>query len=100
MGKNLIAFYGEAELMSRFGTTQPTIGQRQNELDFLWFAYGKENEINTNDLDVSRDYAHVATFRSLLRKEYGAFNVIIRGDRIRFKDEAEAVFLRLKYSKR
>jgi len=99
IGVNLIKFYGRDELMERFGTVTPTLAQRKNELEFLWFAFGEANEINTCDLDVSADYDNTVAFKSIVRKEYGPFNVIVRGDRMRFKEEADAVFIRLRYSK-
>jgi len=98
IGKNLIEFYGKDELMARFGTLQPTAIQRANEMEFLWFLYGDEHEIYKHDLDLD-EFETTAGFVNMLRKTYGPFNVLSRGLRIRFKDEANAVFIRLKYSK-
>ena len=90
MGKHLIELYGKDELIKRFGTLQPTVTQRANELELLWFAYGEDNEINRTELDLD-EFGYASEFSNMLRTTYGPFNVVFRGVRIRFKDEADAV---------
>lgn len=94
----LLKFYTPEKLMKVFGTVTPTLNERTDYFDGLWFLFGEENEINVLSLLVPKEYSRT-DFVSKLRKEYGPFNVVRRGFRMRFRSQEDAVLVKLKYSK-
>jgi hypothetical protein len=93
LGKGLREFYTDAELKARFGTVNPTLEQRTNEFQLLWHLFGEHNEVDADNLDITRQQI------SLERKQLGAFNLITKGTRLRFRNKEDMVYFKLKYLK-
>lgn len=93
LGKGLREFYTDEELIKRFGTVNPTLQQRTDEFNLLWHLFGENNEVDTRDLDVTKEQV------SLERKRLGAFDIVSKGRRLRFRNKEDMVYFTLRYLK-
>lgn len=94
---SLTKFYTEEQLMKAFGKLDPDLNERTDYFDGLWFAF-MDNEISTRDI-MAPEGMTMSQLISKLRREYGPFNIVRRGQRLRFRHAEDAVFVRLTYSK-
>jgi hypothetical protein len=92
----LIRFYGgREELIKRFGVENPSLQDRTAYFNELWEKY--EHEINLNDLDLKASgHEHLVSY---LRTKFGAFEIIKRGNRLRFHKAEDALFVKMRYMK-
>ena len=89
-----IRFYKDDEMLTYFGTLEPSLEERTVLFNRLWDEYGSVNQMSFAGYGMSVNDINE------IRRTFGAFNVVRRGQALRFKNREDLLFVTLKYSKK
>ena len=93
----LTKFYTPELMLKYFGKLNPDLEERTKFFDQLWDDLGSSNELSVKSMIRNNETMHASEIVSKVRRQYGPFNVVRRGLRLRFRNREDMTFVTLTY---